>query len=278
MSLDVAHRIVLEVVSRGDVPAGGPSELAARDLVEAAPARYWQRWSADAAERIREQTRSAPSVDIDEHDLESADEQPERQREPRPISDDARIAFAPACALCGRSRDRGEYFGGVYVDDEGRKVGPEDGRRVACCLRCHRQPLTERRAADLHARGIELRRELERGALSLAELSDVELLELAGPGAEFEDDHHAGDDQAHHLERDNDSHEVDPADEVADIVHCCLLGWQRVAGGEFCSSRPIRSGLRRVGLDDPGLLEAALERLGVERRRCGSGERWRLAP
>jgi hypothetical protein len=69
---------------------------------------------------------------------------------------------------------------------------------------------------------------------------------------------------------------VEPVDEVADIIRCCLLGWQRVAPGEFCSWRPIRNGLARVGLDDPALIDQACASLGVERRRRGRGGRWRL--
>jgi hypothetical protein len=69
---------------------------------------------------------------------------------------------------------------------------------------------------------------------------------------------------------------VESVDEAADIIRCCLIGWQRVAPGEFCSWRPIRNGLARVGLDDPALIDQACGSLGVERRRRGRGERWRL--
>ena len=50
------RRQVLEAVERGDIPRGGPSELAAYDLIEDVPAGYWERWTARAAERIRQQT------------------------------------------------------------------------------------------------------------------------------------------------------------------------------------------------------------------------------
>jgi hypothetical protein len=69
---------------------------------------------------------------------------------------------------------------------------------------------------------------------------------------------------------------VESVDEVADIIRCCLRAWQRVAPGEFCNWRPIRNGLARVGLDDPALIDQACASLGVERRRRGRGERWRL--
>ena len=49
------RRKVLEAVERGDLPRGGPSELAAHDLVDEAPPGYFERWSQDSAERIREQ-------------------------------------------------------------------------------------------------------------------------------------------------------------------------------------------------------------------------------
>lgn len=65
---------------------------------------------------------------------------------------------------------------------------------------------------------------------------------------------------------------------TVDVIHCSLLGWRRVAPGEFCSWRPIRNGLARVELDDLELIDRACELLCVERRRCGAGERWRLAP
>jgi hypothetical protein len=50
-----ARRAVLDAVGRGDIPRGGPSELAARDLLDEVPDGYWERWSARAVDRIREQ-------------------------------------------------------------------------------------------------------------------------------------------------------------------------------------------------------------------------------
>lgn len=48
------RRRVLEAIERGEIPAGGPSELAAYDLLDDVPADYWERWSQEAAKRIRE--------------------------------------------------------------------------------------------------------------------------------------------------------------------------------------------------------------------------------
>jgi hypothetical protein len=50
---DEVRRQVLEAVERGELPPGGPSELAARDLTADAPAGYWRRYSAEACARIR---------------------------------------------------------------------------------------------------------------------------------------------------------------------------------------------------------------------------------
>ena len=44
---------VLAAIDRGEIPAGGPSEIAAYDLVDEVPRDYWQRWGSDAADRIR---------------------------------------------------------------------------------------------------------------------------------------------------------------------------------------------------------------------------------
>jgi hypothetical protein len=56
-ALAVDHRArVLDAVAHGELPAGGPSEMAARD--QQMDAAYWERWSEQAAERIREQTRA----------------------------------------------------------------------------------------------------------------------------------------------------------------------------------------------------------------------------
>ena len=140
---------------------------------------------------------------------------------------------------------------------------PGRGRRIACCVRCHLTPLTEQRAADLRRR----RAGLRRGGRSLANLDDAELLGHFH-GSVFEPPV---------VERIIIERDVDPVDEVVDVIRCCLLGWRRVASGEFCSWRPIRNGLARVGLDDLELIDEACRRLGVERRRCGQGERWRLA-
>ena len=46
---------VLEAIERGEIPKGGPSELAAYDLLDDVPPAYWGRWSQGAVERIREQ-------------------------------------------------------------------------------------------------------------------------------------------------------------------------------------------------------------------------------
>ena len=51
------RRAVLAALARGDLPAGGPSELAARDLIEETPSAYWDRWIQDAAERLRKARR-----------------------------------------------------------------------------------------------------------------------------------------------------------------------------------------------------------------------------
>jgi hypothetical protein len=55
---DGIRRQVLTAVAEGKIPAGGPSELAARDLIDQAPDGYFERWSHDAAERIRAQARA----------------------------------------------------------------------------------------------------------------------------------------------------------------------------------------------------------------------------
>ena len=46
-------REVLAAVDRGEIPRGGPSEAAARELVDQLAAGYWDRWSDGAADRIR---------------------------------------------------------------------------------------------------------------------------------------------------------------------------------------------------------------------------------
>ena len=47
------RRQALDAVERGELPRGGPSELAARDLSADVPAGYWDKWSSGAARRIR---------------------------------------------------------------------------------------------------------------------------------------------------------------------------------------------------------------------------------
>jgi hypothetical protein len=37
----------------GDLPRGGPSDLAAYDLIDEAPPDYFERWANESAERIR---------------------------------------------------------------------------------------------------------------------------------------------------------------------------------------------------------------------------------
>ncbi len=46
-------RAVHAAIDVGDMPAGGPSEAAAHALLDELPEGYWQRWSEDAADRIR---------------------------------------------------------------------------------------------------------------------------------------------------------------------------------------------------------------------------------
>jgi hypothetical protein len=58
-----ARRQVLEAIERGEVPKGGPSELAAYDLLDDVPPAYWERWSRGAVERIREQIRDSDAAD-----------------------------------------------------------------------------------------------------------------------------------------------------------------------------------------------------------------------
>lgn len=48
---------VAAAVDRGELPPGGPSEAAAQGLLDQLPDGYWQRWSEDAAERIRAAVR-----------------------------------------------------------------------------------------------------------------------------------------------------------------------------------------------------------------------------
>jgi hypothetical protein len=50
---------VLEAIERGEIAKGGPSELAAYDLLDDVPPAYLERWSQRAVERIREQIRES---------------------------------------------------------------------------------------------------------------------------------------------------------------------------------------------------------------------------
>jgi hypothetical protein len=61
------RRDVLAAVERGELPRGGPSELAARDLTADVPAGYWDKWSSEAARRIRAQV-AQHDRDEDKHD------------------------------------------------------------------------------------------------------------------------------------------------------------------------------------------------------------------
>lgn len=47
------RRHVHDAVARRELPPGGPSELAALDLLDEAPSPHWERWSADTADRAR---------------------------------------------------------------------------------------------------------------------------------------------------------------------------------------------------------------------------------
>jgi hypothetical protein len=49
---DIRQR-VLDAVADGRLPRGGPSHLAALDLIDDMPAGYWERWGDATAERIR---------------------------------------------------------------------------------------------------------------------------------------------------------------------------------------------------------------------------------
>lgn len=57
MNREEIRRQVLEAVERGEIPKGGPSELAAYDLLDDVPDVYWERWSKQSVERIRELRR-----------------------------------------------------------------------------------------------------------------------------------------------------------------------------------------------------------------------------
>jgi hypothetical protein len=55
MADEQVRRTVIAAVESGDIRRGGPSELAAHDLLDDVPAGYWERWNAAAIERIRKQ-------------------------------------------------------------------------------------------------------------------------------------------------------------------------------------------------------------------------------
>lgn len=140
---DAIRRTVLDAIARGDIPAGGPSELAARDLVDDAPARYWQRWSDDAAARISEQTRRYAALPADEPSADDLEPEPARRRRNRRArSDDARIMYAPRCQRCGRSRRYGETFGGPTGT-----TAPASQPAVTAILVCRHPPATARIAS-----------------------------------------------------------------------------------------------------------------------------------
>jgi len=53
MTRTEVQRAVRAAIAAGDMPPGGPSEAAAYDMLDQLPAGYWDRWSEDAADRIR---------------------------------------------------------------------------------------------------------------------------------------------------------------------------------------------------------------------------------
>lgn len=60
---DEIRRRVTDAVKAGRLPRGGPSDAAARDLLDELPGDYWERWGADTAERIRAQRPRCCCVD-----------------------------------------------------------------------------------------------------------------------------------------------------------------------------------------------------------------------
>jgi hypothetical protein len=50
---DPNRQRVLDAVADGRLPAGGPSHLAALDLLDEVPGSHWEEWNENAAERIR---------------------------------------------------------------------------------------------------------------------------------------------------------------------------------------------------------------------------------
>ncbi len=53
MTRDDVQIAVATAIDRGEIPRGGPSEAAARGLLDQLPAGYWDRWSDGTADRIR---------------------------------------------------------------------------------------------------------------------------------------------------------------------------------------------------------------------------------
>jgi hypothetical protein len=51
---DHVRQRVLDAVADGGLPAGGPSHLAALNLLDDVPPGYWERWGAACAQRIRD--------------------------------------------------------------------------------------------------------------------------------------------------------------------------------------------------------------------------------
>ena len=64
---DVRRR-VLAAVERGELPRGGPSELAARDLTADVAPGYWDKWSSGATRRIRAEAAEQHDQEEDKHD------------------------------------------------------------------------------------------------------------------------------------------------------------------------------------------------------------------
>lgn len=110
------------------------------------------------------------------------------------------------------------------------------------------------RLAHWRARREQHQRELNTGVPTVAELNPEELL-TTFPGAE--------------LERTD-------VDRAAEVIACALAGAKHVLG-QWWPSAPIRRGLRVYGIADETVIDAALDRLGVQVRKQGAnGARWRL--
>jgi hypothetical protein len=56
---DEVRREVLDAIRRGEIISGGPSEIAAYDLLDDVPAGYWARWSGSVVDRIRREHRKS---------------------------------------------------------------------------------------------------------------------------------------------------------------------------------------------------------------------------